>query len=219
MSVKYWGDPVSQPCRTIEFVLKKLDVEYENNMVVLFKETRTEEYKKIHPKQNIPLIEHDGTKIWESNTQCRYLLDTFEGDEDLLPRSDLKARAKIDALLDWCGNSVRPSLTGGLKKILLNVKFFDHPEPTEEEKKECMDSMHQIFAEIEGYTGEHDFLANDKMSIADVQIYNEVMLAKACLSLTFEDYPNLEKWLERMAEDTIIKELDDVMLARLKELS
>ena len=219
MSIKYWGDPISQPCRTIEYILRKTGIDYENNLVLLFKETRGEDYKKIHPKGMIPLIEHDGTKIFESNTQSRYLLDTFEGSEELLPRTDLKSRAKIDALLDWNGNTVRPALTGGLRVIVLNHKFLGGPEPSEEEIKEAMNGMNKIFDEIESLTGKNDFLSGDKMSIADVQTYNEVFLAQKILSLTWEKYPNLEKWAKRMVEDPIIKDLDGEMEKRLEEIS
>eukprot|EP00343_Euplotes_focardii_P008022 CAMPEP_0205819592 /NCGR_PEP_ID=MMETSP0206-20130828/2035_1 /ASSEMBLY_ACC=CAM_ASM_000279 /TAXON_ID=36767 /ORGANISM="Euplotes focardii, Strain TN1" /LENGTH=222 /DNA_ID=CAMNT_0053113377 /DNA_START=22 /DNA_END=690 /DNA_ORIENTATION=- len=219
MSIKYWGDAASQPCRTIEYILRKHSIEYENNLVVLFKGTRTEDYKKVNPKQFVPTVEHDGVKIFESNSQCRYLLDTFECNEDLLPRSDLKARAQVDSHLDWNGNTVRPALSGGLKVIVLKPTFFGAPQPTEEEKKEAMDGIFAIIDEIEARTGENDFLINDKMSIADVQVYNEVTLANTLLQFGFDKYPNTEKWVERMVADPIIKELDAEMGARLAALT
>ena len=219
MSVKYWGDPVSQPCRTVEYILRKLGIEYENNFAELFKVTRTEEYKRdVNPRGHIPTLEHDGEKIFESATICRYLLDTFEGDENLLPRKDLKARAKVDALLDWNGTTVRPSLTGALKKIVLGPLLVGAPAPTEEERKEEMQKVHSVLDEIEAMTGKHHFLASDNMSIADVQIYNELILCKALIGFDLDKYPNTQKWTERIDEDTIIQDLNQEMNKRLSSM-
>ena len=220
MSVKYWGDPVSQPCRTIEFILRKLNIEHENNHTVLFKDTRSEEFKKVNPRGKVPVIEHDGTKFFESASMARYLLDVFEGPETLLPRADLKARAEVDALLDWNATTARPGITNGaLAKIVLGPTFFGAPKPTEEETKTVMDGLYAVLDEIEERTGKHQYLASDDLSIADVQVYNEYVLAHTMLKFDTEKYPNTVAWASRLAEDPIVKELDEAMNKRLAEMS
>ena len=220
MSVKYWGDPVSQPCRTVEYVLRKCKVDYENNFAEIFKVTRTEEYKKdVNPRGHIPTLEHDGTKIYESAAQIRYLLDTFDKEEVLLPRKDLKARSKVDSLLDWNNTTVRPTLTGALKKIKLNVAVFGAPAATEEEEKEEMAKVHSLMEEIEELLGDKKFLTGDDMSISDVQIYNEVELCKAILSLDLDKYGKLNKWRDLISQDELVKALDEEMNKRLSEMA
>ena len=145
-----------------------------------------------------------------------YLLDVFQCDETLLPRTDLKERTKVDALLDWNGNTVRPTLTGSLRKIVFTPKFGG-PEATDEEKKAEFEKVYGLYKELDGILSNHAFLANDNLSIADVQIYNEFVLVQAVFKLEITDYPNLEKWKARMEEDTVIQELNELMLGRLAE--
>ena len=72
MSVKLWSDAASQPCRTIYYILKKCNIDHEYIHTELFKTTRSEEYKKnVNPKGTVPVIEHEGQKIFESATQAR----------------------------------------------------------------------------------------------------------------------------------------------------
>ena len=72
MSVKFWSDGASQPCRTIYYILKRFNIEHEYVHVTLFTETRSEEFKKnVNPKGLVPVIEHEGQKIFESASQAR----------------------------------------------------------------------------------------------------------------------------------------------------
>ena len=219
MSLKYWGDPVSQPSRTVEFVLRKLGLDYENNFIELFKATRTEEFKRdVNPRGLVPVLEHDGHKMFESATICRYLLDTFEGDEHLLPRKDLKARSDVDALLDWNGSTVRPNFTGPLRKLVLFPLVFGDPAPTEEERKEEMQKVHSVLDELEELTGKHQFLTGEHMSIADVHIFNELILCKTVIGFDLDKYPNTQKWADRVQEDPIVQALVEEMNKRISSM-
>ena len=91
----------------------------------------------------------------------------------MLPRTDLKERTKVDALLDWNGNTFRPILTSALRKIIFAPKL-GAPEPTIEERKFEIDRVYQLYNEMDNTLEKHSFLANNNLSIGDVQIYNEL---------------------------------------------
>ena len=119
MTLKLWWNPFSQPSRAVKFVLNKLKIEHEVFEVAVVKDTRTVEFKaNINPNGTVPTI-HDGDlQIYESATAIRYLLDTYKGDEILLPRTDLKERAKVDYWLDWNNTTGRPAIEKPLKEIV-----------------------------------------------------------------------------------------------------
>ena len=142
----------------------------------------------------------------------------FQGDETLLPRTDLKERSKVDALLDWNGTTVRPTLTGSLRKIVFSPKFGG-PEATEEEKKQEFDKIFNLYKEIDEILSHHTFLANDNLSIADVQIYNEIVLNQAIFKYELTDYPNLANWKTKMEEDPVLQEMTELMFKRLEEMN
>ena len=56
MSIKYYGEPGSQPCRTVQYCLTKLGIEHEYIETFVFTGTGTEEFKKINPIAKIPVI-------------------------------------------------------------------------------------------------------------------------------------------------------------------
>ena len=177
------------------------------------------QFKKINPQQVVPVIEHDGEKITESATIARYLFDVFEGVEKLLPRSDLKQRARVDSYLDWCNTTARPNLIGAVMKLKINPKLGE-PEPTEEETKTHMENAYKIVSEINDQVAEAGgFLTGDHMSIADVQIYNICSLSRPVLELDTAKYEAFDKWMAAIAQDEVIQELDAGMLKRLEDQS
>src|SRR5690349_9820020 len=101
MSIKLYADPGSQPCKAVEYTLKYLGADYEYIETLVGTGTRTPEYKKLNPVGKVPLIDVEGTKLRESGAILRYLLDTHEGGDALLPRDDKLARAVVDQWLDW----------------------------------------------------------------------------------------------------------------------
>ena len=216
MVLKIWSDVISGPCRTILFILKKLKLEYEIVDVQIIKDTRTEEFKKINPAQVVPVVEVDGEKLYESASIARYLLDVNEGDEALLPRSDLLARAKVDAILDWVNTTGRPQLINAAFVIKLNPTI-GKPEATEEEVKLHTANAHMTFKTIDETVKEKGgFLAGDHMTIADVQAYNMCGVGNGILQIDTSEYEGYEKWFKAMGEDEVLAELDEGMKKRLE---
>lgn len=59
----------------------------------------TPEFMALNPNAMVPVIQHEGHTLWESNTICRYLATRFQR-FDLLPQ-DAMARAQIEKWMDW----------------------------------------------------------------------------------------------------------------------
>ena len=78
----------------------------------------------MNPNGTIPTLHHGDLKIYESSTALRYILDVFEGDEALLPRADLRARAKVDYWIDWNNTTGRPAIEKPLKEIVIILLFI-----------------------------------------------------------------------------------------------
>ena len=48
--------------------------------------------------------------------------------------------------------------------------------PSDEEKKVEVGKVFQLYNEMDGTLAKHTFLANNDLSIGDVQIYNELLI-------------------------------------------
>lgn len=134
-----------------------------------------------------------------------------------MPRSDLLKRAVVDQYLDWNNTSARPHLVDATLKIV-NGPAMGLPKPSEEEAKALMDEVYRATSDINTLVSENGgFLTGDKMTIADIQIYNIYSLVKIMLQLDTSKYESFEKWMTAISEDETIKELDAGMLKRLQE--
>ena len=219
MSLKLWWDPISQPSRTVKYALLRVGADdYEENQIKIIQDTRTDDYKKnVNPAGTVPVIHHDDLRLTESASELRYILDLYEGDETLLPRSDLKARSRVDYWLDWNGTTGRPAFTTALMKLKFLPKAFGAPEPTEEEAKELHDKVNSSLAHIESSLGSKKYLTGAHLSIGDVQVYNEIFESKTIVEFSLDDYPKVAAWVARIEEDEHIKSLNELFLQRLQE--
>jgi glutathione S-transferase len=64
-----------------------------------FRSTSEPEFRALNPVGMVPVIDDDGTVVWESNVIVRYLA-TSRGRTDLLP-SEPAARARVEQWMDW----------------------------------------------------------------------------------------------------------------------
>ena len=60
---------------------------------------RSPEYLALNPTGLVPVLQHDGFALWESNSICRYLAGAF-GRSDLLPLEP-RARSLVEQWMDW----------------------------------------------------------------------------------------------------------------------
>ena len=96
--------------------------------------------------------------------------------------------------------------------------LFGLKELTEEEKKQEMDKIFNLYKEMNEILSNHLYLANDNLTIADVQIYNEVYQNYSRFNYDLSEYPNVKDWISRMEEDSVIQELNELMKKRMEEM-
>lgn len=59
----------------------------------------TPEFIALNPNAMVPVIQHEGQTLWESNSICRYLVARYQR-WDLLPQAPM-ARAQVEKWMDW----------------------------------------------------------------------------------------------------------------------
>ena len=218
MSLKLWWDPLSPPARFVKYILEFLGEDYDSNLSLVFKDTQTEEFKRdVNPLGKVPVVEHDGDKIYESASIIKYLMDTFRRKQKLYPRNDFIERAKIDFWLDWNNTSARTSFSNAFVAIALGPKLFNMPKVKKNKKKELMEKLYECMNFIDTKLEDNSYLTGENFTICDVQIYNEVFEVQSILELDLSEYEALTSWMERMQKDSIIKDLDKQFLKRLSE--
>jgi len=158
-----------------------------------------------HPFGRIPVLEHDGFTLYETQAILRYL-DRVLPTPALTP-ADAKAAAQMDQLMNICDwylfNGVGNTI--GFQRVvaprLLGLT------PNDAVCTEAMPKAHVVFNELSRLLGNKDYLADECVTLADLLIQPQMdFLAQAPEwgPLTAAN-PNLVSWLARMNARPSIK--------------
>ncbi|KDN49179.1 hypothetical protein RSAG8_02532, partial [Rhizoctonia solani AG-8 WAC10335] len=134
---------------------------------ILNKENKTEEY--IATKQPfgvIPVLDEDGTQIYESRAICRYLVAKYGKDSGLLPsQSDLKTYGLFEQAASIEYSSFDPSASQ-----LTVERVFAKMHGRESDEKLAQKYIDNLNAKMDGYErilSKQKYLAGDVSCVSD----------------------------------------------------
>ncbi|XP_037950499.1 glutathione S-transferase 1-like [Teleopsis dalmanni] len=187
-----YGLELSPPVRAVLLTLKALNLDYDFVEIdTTTGQQLTAEYLKKNPQHTVPLLEDGEHFIWDSHVICAYLVRKYGKDDTLYPK-DYYQRAVVDQRLHY-ENGVL--FTTCLKQIVTPI----FRENSTEIPKEKIDQIHEAYAMLELFLGEHLYMAGGKLTIADFSIVSTVSTFKmAFAAVDAVKYPKLTAWLERM---------------------
>jgi glutathione S-transferase len=159
---------------------------------------RSEPHISRHPFGRVPVIEHDGFLLYETQAILRYL-DRVLPAPPLTP-ADPKAAARMDQAMnvsDWYLFQGVNSVIGFQRIVAPRLMGC---EPDEEAIAAAMPKAHVVFAELSRLLGAQRYFAGENMTLADLMVAPQLhFLAQtpewAPLS---EGRQNLVDWLARM---------------------
>ncbi len=159
---------------------------------------KVEPYVRLHPMGRVPVLDHDGFMLYETQAILRYL-DRILPESALTP-TDVKAAARMDQLMnitDWylfqgCNTVI------GFQRIIGPRLLGTEPDIAAIEA--AMPRALTLFAELSRLLGEQPYFAGEAASLADFMIVPHVdFLAQTPEWERLADgRPNLEAWLARM---------------------
>ena len=159
---------------------------------------KSPEHMARHPFGRVPVLEHEGFRIYETQAILRYL-DRVLPAPALTP-SDPRAAARMDQAMgvnDWylfqgCGNIIGFQRVVGPRLMGLT--------PDEAVIEAAMPRAHMVFDELSRMLGDQRFFVGDALSLADLMLAPQVGFFSQTPEWTVlgEPRPNLVAWLERM---------------------
>jgi glutathione S-transferase len=166
---------------------------------------KTPEYLKLHPFGRVPVLVHDGVKLYETQAILRYV-DRVLPEPSLTP-SDVKRAARMDQAMninDWY-------LFHGVGNVIIFHRVIA-PQllglaPDEEAIKAAMPKAHAVFDELANLLGEQPYFAGDTLSLADLLLAPAVDFFTVIPEWTALGAPhaNLVAWMKRMQERPSLK--------------
>jgi glutathione S-transferase len=167
--------------------------------------TKTPEYLALHPFGRVPVMEHDGFRLYETQAILRYL--DREIPQPSLTPTNIKRAARMDQVMninDWY-------LFHGVGNVIIFHRVIAPrlmgQAPNEEAIKAAMPKAHAVFDELARLLGDQPYLTGDTLSLADLLVAPAV----AFFTVTPEwsalgaPHANLASWMTRMQERPSMK--------------
>jgi glutathione S-transferase len=206
----------SAPARSILCFLKLSNINFVRHDLVLYKDTRTEEYAKINPFHTVPAIVHKGFNLWESPAIATYLADAYKIDNQWYPK-DIKTRTRIVSYFHWHHTGIRAHVEGYMSaKVYGPMKGA--PPITPQAEHEFVDKLKKMYETIGTMLTETGYIARTtQASIADIFAANEIANSDNSATL-LEGYPQVKKWYNTISSNQAVKENIDAAVEMFKKL-
>ena len=160
-------------------------------------EYETEALDKAHadgvlPLKKLPVLElDDGTRLPESNAILCYLADGTEW----MPTEPVE-RAKVLGWMFWEQNQHEGVIA--VRAAILHYASRAHLR-TPERMGELLDRGHQILQQMEDRLADHQWIATDGPSVADLSLYAYTHTAGSKGGFDMTRFPAIGRWLDRIA--------------------
>ncbi|RFB81423.1 glutathione S-transferase family protein [Methylovirgula sp. 4M-Z18] len=193
MTLRIYGYAGSINVRKVLWTCAELDLSFEReDWAGPFRSTAEPEFRALNPVGMVPVLDDEGSLIWESNTIIRYLA-AKSGRCDLLPLAPLQ-RAHVEKWMDWQGSDFNNSW-----RIAFQGLVRGHPDYQDQRIIErAMTGFSAMVALIDGQLRETGaYICGPDFSLADIPIglsvhrWRSMPIAKPHLT-------HIERYYERL---------------------
>lgn len=194
--MKLYDFELSPNCQKVLALAAELGTPLEIIPLDVFKgQARTPAMIAKNPNGKLPVLEDEDFVLWESNAILVYLA-TKAGRTDLAPTT-LRERADVDRWLSWGG----VHFAAAVRKVAVEriVKKLAGLGPADQAKvKEGTEEFASAAAVLDRCLEDKEYLCGT-LTVAD---FGLAPYAAVCptAGLSFEPYPNAQRWLRRMLD-------------------
>ncbi|KAH8344065.1 hypothetical protein KR084_003868 [Drosophila pseudotakahashii] len=192
-TMKLYAVSDGPPSLAVRMTLKALDIQYQLiNVDFCALEHRSEDYSKMNPQKEIPVLDDDGFYLSESIAIMQYLCDKYAPDSSLYPQ-EVNMRAIINQRLCFnMGFYYAPISAHSMAPI-----FFDY-ERTPMSLKKVQNAL-EVFETYLERLGTK-YAAGDNITIADFALISATLCLEA-IHFDLQQYPLVNKWYETFKEE------------------
>lgn len=186
--MKFYGAAVSGNAYKVRILLELLKIPREDILVDLVKrEHKSADYLKINPRGEVPAIDDNGTVIWDSGACLVYLARKYGG-ERWLP-TDAAGLAEV---MQW--------LALAASEIQFGLQYARRGLTQGRWTAGTLEQGHAIsrvaLTALEKRLASHEWLALDRLTIADVACYPYVETAPES-GIPLDEFPHIGRWVAR----------------------
>ena len=205
-TVILYGTPGSPSTRIAQLGLEEKHVPHEL-IEVVFGDHLKPPHLDRHPFGRVPVIDHDGFRLYEAQAILRYL-NAVHPEPSLCPR-EARAAARMDQMIGIVDWYFHPQVSTTITWQRLVVPRWGQ-QPDESVIARALPHAEVCVHEIARLLGSNPYVAGAQLSIADPMLAPHL----SCFAMTTEGsdlvraYPHLRDWLARMEARPSMKNTD-----------
>jgi len=190
--LKIWGRDTSSNVQKPLWAAEELGLTYERiDVGGPFAGLDKPEFIALNPNRKIPVIDHDGFILWESNAVTRYLAG-LDGTGKLWPAA-AHERALADQWMDWCNSHLWPVFPTVIIGLLRT--------PPEKRDNAAIAKANEIleseWAVLDRQLAKMPYVAGDSFSAGDIPA-GVFAWRRYELPIQRNPLPNLDAWYARL---------------------
>jgi len=187
-----YGHDISGNTYKAKLLMSILGVEYNYiQLDVMNKAHKKVDYLKLNPRGEFPVLVDGDEVIWDSQAILIYLARQYQpgnSQYDWYP-DNAAEMAQISQWLMVANNEIFHSLAKA--RVIVKLGF-------EGDLAACQEKGQQLLQWLNEHLEDNDWLANNKLSIADISCYPYVALCEEG-GLDLKPYENIQQWFKRIA--------------------
>jgi len=191
--LKIWGRKNSINVQKVMWAVGELGLPYERiDAGGSFGGLNDPAFVSMNPMKRVPVIDDDGTIIWESHAITRYLCAQY-GAGQLWPDSAVR-RSAGDVWIEWTQTSLQPTFINGVFWGFYRTPETQRDWPT---IRQNVTNTAALLSVLDNHLAERLFVGGDQFTISDIppgaQLYRYFNLEIERPSL-----PHVEAWYARL---------------------
>lgn len=147
-----------------------------------------------NPHGKVPLIDDDGTNVWESHAILRYLAAVY-GDRHWWS-TDPEVRSHVDRWMDWSQSTLQPSFLNGIFWA-----YFRTPAERRDMKRveDAIKRTNGYMQRLDAHLADRTFMLGSRLTLADIPIGTH-LYRYFNLDIPRPALPHVEAWYRRLQE-------------------
>jgi len=188
MSITLHGFPLSGHSHRVQLALSLMGLPHQVVQVDLTNGAhKSPEFLRLNPFGQVPVLDDDGTTLFDSNAILVYLATKYDADRRWLPR-DPNGQADVQAWLSVAAGQIAFGPAAARLITVFGAKY--NPE-------DVIGRAHGLLKVMDGQLATRSFLVGNAATLADIAGYSYISAAPEG-NVDLAAYPNVRAWLARV---------------------
>lgn len=190
--MKLYYDPMSTTSRPVTLFLLDHDIPVELEVIELFADQHhSAEYARVNPNQIVPFLVDGDFGLGESSAILKYLAE--KTGSPAYP-SELKARARVNAAMDWFNTQLRRDFN----MCLVYPQVLPPGHVPDVDTGWGLEASRRWLTVLDRHMiGDRRYVCGDEITLADYLGIAYVTLAEL-IAFDYSPWPNVARWIARM---------------------